>query len=187
LVVGALLIGSALAACDGESEAPKPSIDSTLVDGKVCGLFNPDLVKSVIGHAEIKVRGTGIGDVTQRTDNTIDCEVIDDERVKTAIQVIVAEQPATSDQDATTTMLDNELATKTDCSSVSSITDLGATAGYVCTLPNGRVTLNVLLSERLFRLVYEPGPDAKGGASATAVKLVKDANANIEAYDKKHG
>ncbi|KAA1395539.1 hypothetical protein [Aeromicrobium ginsengisoli] len=179
-----LVIGTGLAACDGGSDGPKPPIDSTLVDGKVCGLFDPDLVKSVIGHDEIKVRGTGIGDVTKRTDDTIDCDVVDDRRVASTIQVIVAEQPDASDHASTETMLTNELAGKTDCSQPASITELGP--GYVCTREDGQVQLNVLLPKRLVRLSYQPGPDAKGDATATAVKLVKDVDANIDAYDKKH-
>ncbi len=185
LVACALAIGPVLAACDGESEDPKPPIDSTLVDGKVCGLFDPDLVESVIGHKDIAVRGSGIADAAKRTNDTIDCEVVDDQRVKTTIFVVVAEQPDASAQAATTKMLDNELASKTDCSQPASVTDLGT--GYVCTQANGQLHLNVLLPKRLVRLVYSPGPDATGDDVATAVKLVKDVDANVDAYDKKHG
>jgi hypothetical protein len=186
-VLGAalLVVGSALAACDGGSDEPKPTIDSTLVDGKVCGLFDPDLVVSLLGHKDVKVRGTGIGDAEKRTDDTIDCEVIDDQRVKTTIQVIVAEQPASSDQAETAKMLEGELASKTGCSQPAAVTELGT--GYVCTQENGQVNLNVLFPDRLVRLVYQPGPDAPGDAVVNAVKLVKDVDANVDAYDKKHG
>lgn len=180
-----LVLGTPLAACDGSSEDPKPPIDSTLVDGKVCGLFDPDLVKSVIGHDEIKVRGTGIGDVTKRTDDTIDCDVVDDQRVRSTIQVIVAEQPDAKDHAAAETMLKSELASKPDCSQPAGLTELGT--GYLCTQDNGQLQLNVLLPKRLVRLVYQPGPDAPGDPTATAVELVKDVDANVEAYDKKHG
>lgn len=185
LVAVALVVGSMLAGCDSGSEDPKPPIDATLVDGKVCGLFDPALVVSVIGHKDVKVRGTGIGDVTKRTDDTIDCQVVDDQRVKTTIIAIVAEKPDASSQAAASKMLDNELAGKTDCTQPASVTELGT--GYVCTQANGQLRLNVLLPKRLVRLVYEPGPDATGDNVATAVKLVKDVDANIEAYDKKHG
>ncbi len=184
VIAGALLVGSILAACDGSSGDPKPPIDSTLVDGKVCGLFDPDLVVTVIGHKDVAVRGSGIGDAAKRTNDTIDCEVVDDQRVKTTIFVVVAEEPDASAQAATTKMLDNELASKTDCSQPTSVTDLGT--GYVCTQANGQLQLNVLLPKRLVRLVYSPGPDATGDHLATAVKLVKDVDANVDAYDKKH-
>jgi hypothetical protein len=186
LVAGLVVLGFALTACDGGSDEPKPPpLNSTLVEGKVCGLFDPDLVVSLIGHKDVAVRGTGIGDAAKRTSDTIDCEVIDDQRVKTTILVIVSEQPSTSDQAATAKKLDNELASKTDCSQPPSVTALGP--GYVCTQPNGQVNLNVLLPKRMVRLVYQPAPDATGDSIATAVKLVKDVDANVDAYDKKHG
>ena len=110
--------------------------------------------------------------------------MVDEQRSKSPISVIVAEQPTPADQTSAAKMLISELAGKSDCSQPASVTDLGT--GYVCTLPNGQVNLNVLLPERLVRLVYQPGPDAPVDAVDTAVKLVKDVDANVEAYDTKH-
>jgi hypothetical protein len=179
----ALALAPALAACDGSPDEPAPAIDSTLVDGKVCGLFTKGLVVSVIGHPDVAVRGTGVADADKRTNDTINCEVIDDQRVRTTIQVVVGEQPKTG-RATVTAMLGRERADKTGCSTPSSVEALGP--GYVCRLPNGQVALNVLLTKRLVRLVYQPGPDAEGDSIATAVELAKDVDANVDAYDEEH-
>lgn len=182
-----LVLGSLLAACDGSSDEPPPKgLSSTLVDGKVCGLFSKDLVASVVGHRDVSVHGTGIGDAEKRESNTIDCKVVDERSITTRIIAIVAEAPGKSDYTATAKKLNREYADggAGTCSQPAAVSGMGP--GYTCTLPSGELYVNVLLPKRMVRLVYDPRSDAPPDHLATAVKLVKDVDANIDAYDKKH-
>jgi hypothetical protein len=158
------------------------------VDTPVCHLVDPTLAAEVVGSHEFKTNGPGAIPRAQRDTSGAHCVISRDSGNGPHIQVRLGEVTSPEEwhdrlgQEAKTIEYGEHAATYTD--------DPGY--GYGLTYEGGIYALgagvNVLKGDRVIRVVVYEWPDATPDQRLeAAVKIARDADENLTAYDKAQG
>lgn len=174
----AALLGS-MAACGGDKEEPAyvPGESLLVVDGKVCGFFDPSLIEESFDE-ELYSYGEGIESRSKRLTRVSECELIGAESSQTYVHAETSERSKPLDPS------DGPGSEATGCSRPPSLKEWEL--GGVC-VSDTRVVATATSSERYIEVAVNIEQMSETEATDTAVRLIENLNKNVDRYDSEHG
>lgn len=173
-----VLLGS-LAACGGRAKEPAyvPGESLLIVDGKVCGFFNPSLIDESFDE-ELYSYGEGIEPRSKRLTRVSECELVGAEPSQTYVHA------ETSERSKPLEPSDGSVSEATGCSRPPGLKEWQL--GGVC-VSDARVVATVTSSERYIEVAVDIEQMSETEATDTAVRLIENLNKNVDRYDREHG
>lgn len=174
----AILLGS-VAACGVDEEEPTyvPGESLLVVDGKVCGFFDPSVIDESFDE-EMYSYGEGIEPRSKRLTRVSECELIGAKSSQTYVHAETSERSKPLDPSA------GSASEAPGCSRPSSLK--GWELGGVC-VSDTRVVATVTSSERYIEVAVNIEQMSETEAADTAVRLIENLNKNVDRYDREHG
>lgn len=178
LAVAAVLLGS-VAACRADEEKPAyvPGDSLLVVDGKVCGFFDPSLIEESFDE-EMYSYGEGIESRSKRLTRVSECDLIGADSSQTYVRA------ETSERSKPLEPPDGSDAEAPGCSRPPALKQWEL--GGVC-VTDARVVATATSSERYVEVAVNIEQMSETEATDTAVRLIENLNKNVDRYDREHG
>lgn len=183
--LSALTLLGVLGACSSDAAVPAAeSAGTSTADQLVCGLLDRDLLRRVVGDAEIDTRGPGFRDRAERAVEPANCTVQDLDRGQTFLQVSIGE---VDDPSGWRRKLEQEASgSYGDCTRRY---DGEPGHGYGCTYDSrvfaAGAGVHVIRDGRLIRVTVHHWPDASPqDRLALAEEIADDLHRNVSAREE---
>lgn len=179
----ALAAACLLTACDDAMDSASSNDDSgesmTVTDDLVCGMIDVDLVRRIVGDAEIGTRGRGFSDDSDLSIEPASCTVQNLDLTQTVLQVSVG---AVEDAEQVRLRLEADAAERPECTTYSG--DPGY--GYGCTYDRGvfvdGAEVVVIRSDHTIRVTVHHWPDVTPQERlTTAEDIARNIDDNVTA------
>ena len=174
LLLAAISILALSTGCSG-SEQPAGESGARVVDGHYCGYLSTQLVEDYLGHEDVTAQGDLVADRAERAKGVATCTV-KDSRSSINIGVRVYEDHGVPPR--------NEGTLPKGCSRPKLPADWGP--AQLCRTDYVRITAWTPTEGRYVTAYVDYEPGDAGRASRTAVSIVKDVDATLDAYDAEH-